>query len=429
VGAFIVTTESSDTRHTLLICTVGGTPEPLVKSLLHWRPDRVVFIPSPQTRSTVDMTLRQYAQSTDRPLSAGCYRICLVADAENLSACLRVIRTLDQEVREWLARGGNFEVVADLTGGTKCLSAALALQARRWRCRFSYVGGERRTKDGVGVVETGAERVVHFANPWDVLGYQAVEDAVTVFNHGGYPAAAHLLDLAKKNSEQPEVKRELATLKALVDAYAAWDRFDHKAAMTRFADALKSRNDLKAIFTDAGSLIGRVESHLRCVAQLADSRDPTTAWVQDLLHNAERRAAEYRYDDAVARLYRAIEALAQIRLRDQHDIPDTKTVSPGKLPETLRHEWTSRARDGTIMLGLRDAYRLLNELGDELGRRFVESDLDDNERSPLVARNTSILAHGFTAVGMKIYNQLRKRACTLLGRCEDVDLDWRLPMP
>lgn len=417
-------------QHILLICTVGGTPEPLVKSLLHWCPDRVVFIPSEQTRSQVDAILRKYAEDAGRRLGPGCYCICPVSDAEDLSGCLRTMRSLDQEVQDWSARGDDYAVVADLTGGTKCLSAALALQARRWRSQFSYVGGERRTKDGVGVVETGAERVVYCTNPWDALGYQAVEDAVLVFNHGGYGAAAHLLERAIKNSDRPEVKRELATLKALVDAYAAWDRFDHRTAQTKFADALKNRNDLIATFADAPSLIGRIESHYKCVARLADSADPTLDWVQDLLDNARRRAAEHRYDDAVARLYRAIEALAQIRLREQYEISNTKKVPLDKLPPALRQEWMSRARNGVVMLGLRDAYRLLKERGDELGHRFAASSLDDDERSPLVTRNDSILAHGFTPVGDTMYKQLWEEACTLAHyRGEEDGLDWRLPMP
>lgn len=423
-----MTAESSSTRHTLLICTVGGTPEPLVESLLHWRPDRIVFIPSKQTQSQVDAILLKYAEPTGRPLSPGCYRVCLVSNAEDLSDCLQVIRSLDGEVHEWIARGGDFQVVADLTGGTKCLSAALALQARRWRCLFSYVGGERRTKDGVGVVETGTERVVHFANPWDALGYQAVEDAVAVFNHGGYAAAAHLLARAIKNTERPEVKRELATLQALIDAYAAWDRFDHEEAKKKFTNALKNQNDLRAVFTGAESMINRIETHLGCVADLADSKKPTKAWVEDLLNNAHRRASECRYDDAVARLYRAIEALAQIRLREQHEISDTKSVPLDRLPAALRQEWTSRARNGFVMLGLRDAYRLLKELGDELGHLFADADLDNDERPLLVARNASILAHGFTPVGDNVYNQLWKAACKLANYHED-NLEWRLPAP
>ena len=43
-----------DNRHTLLVCTVGGTPDPLVKCLLNWQPARTLFVPSVQTRSHVD---------------------------------------------------------------------------------------------------------------------------------------------------------------------------------------------------------------------------------------------------------------------------------------------------------------------------------------------------------------------------------------
>ncbi len=311
------------------------------------------------------------------------------------------------------------------------MSAALALVARPWKCRFSYVGGELRNKDGVGTVESGSERVVHSANPWDALGYQAVEDAVTVFNHGGYGAAAHLLDVAVRNARQPDIKRALATLKAVVDAYAAWDRFDHREAAQRFADALKNRNDLAAIFPhEWSSLLGRLEQHHERVAQLSARNEPTAEWVRDLLHNARRCAAGHRFDEAVARLYRACEALAQIRLRGQYGIPDAKAVRPTQLPDALRTEWAGRGRDdGSFALGLQDAYRVLREFHDELGRRFLELGLADDQKSPLVARNQSILAHGFQPVGEGVYNQLHEKLCCLLSPGDADSQDCRLPAP
>lgn len=35
----------------------------------------------------------------------------------------------------------------------------------------------RCMKEGVGVVETGSERLVYSANPWDALGYPVPADA------------------------------------------------------------------------------------------------------------------------------------------------------------------------------------------------------------------------------------------------------------
>lgn len=413
--------------HTLLICSVGGTPEPIVTSLLHWKPGRVIFVVSDQTRSQVDAVLQVFAQAASGPLGPGQYSIKTVDDAEDLLRCIQSMRTLGSEVDDWIDRkNGNYRVVVDFTAGTKCMTAALALVAHRWPCLYSYIGGRQRTKGGVGVVETGTERVVYDANPWDVLGYQAIEDAVTVFNHGGFAAAAHLLDDAIKKTKKPEVKRELATLQLVIDAYAAWDRFDHKEAERRFADAIKNSNDLSAIFVDAQKLIRRIEQHKERVRKLA-SQPESVDGVEDLVRSAERRAAEQRFDDAVARLYRAIEALAQVRLRDRHDIANTKEVSLDRLPTTLRQEWQSRARDGKLSLGLRDAYRLLQELGDDLGTRFSRLGLDRDEGSPLFARNSSILAHGFRPASRGDYDQLRKSLDELAPFPQPQTGGWQLP--
>jgi CRISPR-associated protein (TIGR02710 family) len=415
-------------EHVLLICSVGGTPQPVASAIRHWRPARVMFLCSEQTRASINAALAGAGAAGDPAIPPGCTDQTVLGDPQDLPQTLRDLRPLDEHVRSWQKRGEGYGVVVDFTGGTKVMSAALALVARRWKCTFAYVGGHERSRNGVGVVVSGQEHQFTQFNPWDALGYQAVEDAVTVFNHGGYAAAAHLLDEARNSAGRPEVKRELATLGAVVDAYAAWDRFDHKEAEQRFADALKNRNDLYAIFPhEASSLFARLERHRGRVAELAGQKEPTAEWVADLLHNARRRAAERRFDDAVARLYRAFEALAQIRLRQQHGIEDTKNVCVEKLPAALRAQWAGRARDGAVMLGLQDAYRVLKECGDDLGRRFFELGLADDQRSPLVARNQSILAHGFEPVGTAVYDQLHERLGSLASLDHADSQKWLLP--
>ncbi len=420
---------------TLLISTVGGTPEPIVQSLLHWQPARVLFLATDKTRPVADAAVRSCKEQGGIAIPPGAQEVYPIRDEEDFCACVREMRdSLDAEVARWFARGRDYPVVVDFTGGTKCMSAALALVARRWKCRFSYVGGTSRTKQGVGIVETGTERVQHSANPWDALGYQVVEDAVSVFNHGGYAAAAALLDAAVRNADKPEVKRELSTLKALIDAYAAWDRFDHKKAHQHFDDAIKNRNDLEAIFPHAPrALWARLERRRDHVAQLASQIEPAAAWVEDLLHNARRRASEKRYDDAVARLYRVLEALAQVRLREQHNLPGTAAVPLDRIPEPLRTRWASRADNGAVALGLQDDYALLDALGDPLGQAFISAGLADRGKSPLVARNQSILAHGFQPVAEKVYKALHDHVTELVRQVvPDFPIaepgDWQLPL-
>lgn len=406
--------------HILLICTAGGTPEPLAKSMAHWRPARVFFIHSKDTRRNVENVLLKYAEATGAPLPPGCYSEYAVEDPENLTGCLRTIRSLETEVRKWPHRGPQYRVVADFTGGTKCMSAALALQARRWPVTFSYVGGERRTKQGVGVVETGAERIVHDANPWDALGYQAIEDACLLFDQNAFAPAAALLEQARNTASLNPVKRALNALAQLCRAYDAWDRFQHQDAAGKLDQVLRNENDLReALGPNATSrLIRHIATNQRHLEQL-DRQQPGETLVLDLLANAKRRADEGRYDDAVARLYRAIEAMAQLRLKIHHIDPANVTLD--QVPDLLRQQWHTRAKNGPIRLGLQDDFILLQALNDELGDRFSQLSLADPQKSPLSARNQSILAHGFQPLTDAAFNALW-RAAIDLGQINEASL-------
>ena len=144
-----------------------------------------------------------------------------------------------------------------------------------------------------------------------------------------------------------------------------------------------------------------------------------TAGAHDALCAAGRCVVEQgRFDDAVARLYRAIEALAQFRLAAEYSVPDTKAVALQQVPEPLRSEWMSCARDGVLMLGLQDAYSLLGAYADELATVFQAVGFDDRKKSPLASRNQSILAHGFQPVGEKTYRRIWDGAMQLAGQLE-----------
>ena len=114
--------------------------------------------------------------------------------------------------------------------------------------------------------------------------------------------------------------------------------------------------------------------------------------VTDLIANSERRFAQGRYDDGIARLYRALEWLAQIRLRTKYGI-DSNDVNLELVPEQLREQFHPRgSQAGKVRIDLVKDYRLLAALGDELGDWWQA-----NERQligNLEVRNHSILAHG-----------------------------------
>ena len=108
-------------------------------------------------------------------------------------------------------------------------------------------------------------------------------------------------------------------------------------------------------------------------------------------------------------------------LAERYQINNTKQVLLERVPEPLHRQWISRAEEGMVFLGLQDAYALLDGLADELGARFKQLQLDDRQRSPLTARNQSILAHGFERVSEKVFEQLWKTALQLAA-IQEADL-------
>lgn len=404
--------------HVLLIATVGVTPEPLAASIMHWEPDKVVFMPSRGTRDTTKSVLKLLCNKQYR-LGEGEYEEVVLSDEQDFSKCVQEMRSgLKAKVKGWIDRseGDNHCCVVDFTGGTKCMSASLAMVVRPWPAvQFSYVGGSRRAK---GIVISGKEQVVQSANPWDALGYQVVEDAVVAFNHHDYGEGAQWLNSAlRSNVRVFTCKSELCALMKFMEGYDLWNRIEYKEASDRFRQCDKSLNDLAAALEGIVEKM-ELQQHLdkaKCrLEKLKESiieppSSCTHELLEDLMANAERRKEKGHYVDAVARLYRAVELAAQLRLWKKYKI-DTAKVPLEELPESLRHRLGARAEEGKIKIGLQDAYKLLNSKGDDLGKIFT-NELKwntENKKSPLTARNESIAGHGFSPVSPKITESLWK---------------------
>ncbi len=407
----------------LLICTVGGTPEAVIAAIKGSQAEKVIFITSPETRGDVKAQVIPALTNEGVALREAQYDYFQVPDAQDFTGCVERLRELGEQVDQWRARGIDHTVIVDFTGGTKCMSASLALVARQWHCGFSYIGGEQRNKGGVGVVVSGKEKIMHFQNPWDALGYQAVEDAALLFDQGNYEAAEQILERALPVVHRPDVKLELNTFRSLCQAYLEWDRFQHKKADSVLAEVQKNANHLRHLFPNsAPDVLEKVTLHRRFLQDMLKSRVSRFTLV-DLCANARRCASKGRYDDAVARLYRVVEASAQFKLHAKYGLyccdagmPDFSKLDLRKVPEPLRKEWSPRCReDGTISLGLQDNYRLLALLKDELAVRFEEFRVKEN----LSARNRSILAHGFEPVGEKVFNDLWQKTMALVEVKED----------
>lgn len=380
---------------TLLILTVGGSCAPVVTAIKDYKPDHTVFIVSTGDRGsriTIDGDQKPCQKEDKTPevnilrqtgMQEGQYHIKELSDPDTLHLCFEEIRhellNLSPEQQEW-------RKVADYTGGTKTMSAALCLAALQTGWELSVVRGSRtdliRVRDGT--------EMASLVNTWDVRARQQIEQAEELFNQYAYSPAGDLLkSLVRSAPLSPGLQGSIQKIVTLCHGFDAWDRFDH----VRAAQILQPYRDE---FLPQWKMLKKI---------LGEMQPSKYEPVFDLFFNAERRAHNGRYDDAVARLYRALEMLAQTRLKQREPALSADNIIVSLLPDPLQVRFASRK--GKIKLGLLEDYDLLSELDDPLGTFFSP------QRQKLLAtlekRNSSILAHGSTPCDEGIYLEMHEK--------------------
>ncbi|WP_200873626.1 TIGR02710 family CRISPR-associated CARF protein [Candidatus Magnetobacterium casense] len=386
-------------KYKAMIISVGGTPEPIVKSISHYRPEFVSFFASQDTCDKI-ADIRKSIKDTDGLDIKS--EVTLADNADDLRHCFVLAK---QSVKRVMDKNyGKEDVIVDYTGGTKNMSVALALASITDGFCYSYVGGTQRTKDGVGIVQDGHETIRDCVNPWDLLAVEEKKKISLLFNQYQFKAAKDLLDgLVQKGVEGSYHFKLLASL---VDGYYKWDLFKHRPAKDSFT---KGRVDLLQEFHDNGirAFAEATKKNLEIVNVLSEAKGRCSrAHVLDMYANALRRFEEGKIDDAILRLYRLVEMIAQERLLDKYNI-NTSDVEKKQLPEKIKDDFVQKYGDrGKIKLPQDASLQLLLELNDELGQAYSLS--KDNFRDLQEERNSSYLAHGFNSSKEQTYDKLKK---------------------
>lgn len=383
-----------------MIISVGGTPAPVIKSIAEHRPEFVSFFASQDTCDHV-MEIKKGVQEAKHTIKN---EITLTDEVNDLYHCFG---KAEEAVERVLSKGfRSDEVVVDYTGGTKNMSVALALSAITHGFSFSYVGGTERTKGGVGIVIDGKEKVCSSVNPWDFLAIDERKKVSFLFNTYQFKAAKVLVDdILEKNTKHKSIFKKLGFL---IDGYYRWDIFKHGEAVDKFErariDELLEAEDERIRFFAKATL--QLKPQLEFLSR--KQRQPDRLFILDIFSNAERRYDEGKVDDAVVRLYRIIEMLAQERLLNKHGI-DTGKVSEEKIPQPVRDEFIRRykdKKDGKIKTPQNAAFELLEALGDDLGKEFYKR--LPQFRQIQSQRNNSYLVHGFACANENTYLKFKE---------------------
>ena len=386
-----------------MIVSVGGTPAPIIYALNHSKPEFICFFVSRQSKKMVEEDILPNLDFKPKYQD-----LIITPNADLLTDCYATLsKNLPNLLDKWEVDPS--EVCVDYTGGTKTMSVALTLVTINNSCCYSYVGGDERSKGGVGVVVNGKERMWFLENPWDEIAFTEKREASILFNKARYSSAAEVLEKCVEKVSK-EKRPFFKALIEMVRGYELWDSFKHKQAKVKL---YRCRDVLTAYASGSEkaeliNLIQKIEENISFLENLESNRISSRFYFLDLLGNARRRAKlEKKFDDAVARLYRAMEILVQAELRQKFGI-NTSDVKIQDIPEKLKGEFVIKykdQKDNKIKIPLFASYQLLHEKGSILAEEFFKN--YEKEIRPLLdVRNQSILAHGFNPVDEEIFLKL-----------------------
>lgn len=409
----------------VLIVTVGGSPEPILKAVELHQPDEVIFACSapPCESPSIDQVIgegkpcRHMLSGTEewRPnlvtqLGLNGFQDDLqligLPEPDDLSDCLLRLRSVVQSLEQRFSR---LELCGDFTGGTKSMSAALAFTLLGRSATVSVVSGRR---DNLMKIERSEG--LRFVDPIPLLAHRLIEEQLPPLLEAHFydRARSLLVDFQRDQSDQlsPEQHQDLSGLIAQMEVLVLWDRF-------RWREALDLAEQIQ--FADTWPEL--LNWWLRVEASTDwDPDEPPTIeitgyeLVQDLLLNAERRGCRGWYDDAVARLYRASELLAQTYIRLE--------LRLDSVPDWSQRELTLASGESfanTGVLGLYrwlqnyEAVRKLGKADHGLGRLYARQ---WRELKRLFdSRNASLLGHGLTPIVKADWQSLQDRVSSLLA--------------
>lgn len=380
----------------ILVLSVGGSAEPIVKAIRNYKPDFVYFFCSSGPNGS-EMTIDSSGDPCGDKRRSKCpecgheyylgdpkgkaivfqaglekdqYEIVTISDPDDLNGSYQKLLRLVETIN---AKYGDCHVIANYTGGTKTMSVAIALvgiMTQQWDLSLNI--GPR-----MDLIRVKSGDVPVVIDKWRLF-YQSQLDSIgRLLDNYYYAYVARSISEMLLQPLDKSLQDKLIELRMICEAFDLWDKFQHQKALE--------------LLEPFGSLFASYLINVR--KMLGQARATGYERVSDLLNNAERRAAQECYDDAIARLYRATELFAQVRLEKEYGY-NSSDLKLEQLPDDLQKVYKGCVRGNKLILGLREDYELLLKLGDPVGRKYEER--KGRMIDAIKRRNYSISAHGLT---------------------------------
>lgn len=365
-------------------------------------PNFVAFIVSPDSKGTLDRPVQQPNERLREICECEEFEI---KDPEDIDD----VFTSCENALFYLFRKGfsASEIVVDITSGTKVMSAAIAALAILHKLySITYVGGGRRNEGGI--VMQGTEKPKEL-KPLRIL-YKHELDAVKDFfsKYQFYTCDIMVDDLIKRFIDLEEESESINDIKRIINGFISWERFDHKKALEYFSDV--KHRDVGIQKEYLGKIIDDRKTEAAKYPSLR-GKVPTRHLIVDLFQNAERRAEEGNFDDAVARLYRCMEMVGQYALLQRDIVSSDVDLEKlrDKITDTQFQKLREKRKDcDKIRIGLVEDFEILSELNNKDSVAITYNEHSEGLKKYLNFRNESILAHGINPIDKEHYMKMKE---------------------
>ena len=400
-----------------LILTTGGTAEPLVEAIKKLNPDYISFVHSEDT----EIIALDVSNSFSHKYLSNEMEFHNIDDPQEMHLVYDKVKEIIYDLKK-----KDFDIYLDFTGGTKSMVAGAILATTGDNIEYSYIGSDSnfgRDKDGVGIVKTGHEIFKPQEDPFELYAIEEIKNSKQFFNLHQFQAAIENLKIAKSKIQDNKINDEVKFYRGIMEFYDDWDKFkDMKVSrlsiqLKHFPQVVDDLNKFNLDF------IKQINNNIQFLNKKYSKdlpiEDRIIYYLPDLLNNAKRRIEEGKYDDAVGRLYRANELIAQISImqigildyklleqkvfkinKDQLiDILDIDSPALDFVKNNHPYEFNN-PKFHTVKLASNSSFQLLEKIESELNLSQNIGIEYQNRKifKQIKTRNTSILAHGLNPI-------------------------------
>lgn len=411
-----------------MIVSVGTSYEPIVLSLRLFNPQKVLFLYTEESGKIVSKIIN-YCQMD--PMD---YVKRKIGETDPLS--------IYKEIKNcYIAWNKPKKLYIDFTGGTKAMSAAVAMAGAVIDVQLIYVGTNDYLVD-FRKPNPGSETLYYITNPLAVFGDLEVEKAIALFGEYNYSGVKDSLQILKENVPDPNIRQEMNFIYLLAEVYEAWDGLDFESAyqyvrelnrqikrdmqlypqflMMDFYGRLKEQEEILMSLSEIPFY-----ARNRRNSEILKKKKLIISLMFTICQNAFVREEQGKYDMATLLYYRLLEMIEQRRLfrynlyvskmdyksirYNTKDFPELQDISPEESIQYLK----GQVREVKInvfgkcnsdylpdQVSLLDGYIILAVLGDPIICREADQDIHllKRIRSMVLLRNNSIFAHGLGPV-------------------------------